>query len=90
MVAAVLEAGAGRLAPDDVSEALADPAGFLAAVPARRTWTPAPAHGLHLHSILYPPHAEGTRLMHEQTWRSHGAADEVDAVAYVTTLHTYS
>ena len=90
MVAAVLEAGAGRLAPDDISEALAEPAGFLAAVPARRTWTPAPAHGLHLHSILYPPHAEGTRLMHEQTWRSHSAVVEVDAVAYVTTLHTYS
>ena len=64
VAAAVLEAGAGRLEPGDVQDALADGRAFLAA--GRRQWRVAPAHGLCLERVAYPPHGDPHAPMHAQ------------------------
>ena len=64
VAAAVLEVGAGRLELDDVRDALADGRAFLAA--GRRHWRVAPAHGLCLERVAYPPHGDPLAPMHAQ------------------------
>ena len=64
MSAAILEVGAGRLEVADLQDALADGRAFLDA--GRRGWRLAPAHGLCLEHVAYPPHGDPGAPMHSQ------------------------
>ena len=64
MSGAILEVGAGRLEVADLRDALADGRAFLEA--GRRGWRLAPAHGLCLERVEYPPHGDPGAPMHSQ------------------------